>query len=151
MDRSRYKEILSGAIEREIEAQRFYSDVAERMEDAFLKELFTVFVGEEKKHQEILEGFLSSVPEKIPFDETRDYNVSETVESPEVSSDMRPADAFALAMKKEEEAMNQYNALADGCTDAEQEKVFRSLAAMEREHKFKIENAFVDIGYPEVW
>ncbi|MFO7929952.1 MAG: ferritin-like domain-containing protein [Thermodesulfobacteriota bacterium] len=151
MDRSKYKEILAGAIEREIEAQRFYRDVAGRMKDDFLKELFAGFVEEEKKHQEILEGFMDSVPENIPFDETRDYRVSETVESPEVSAGMKPADAFSLAMKKEEEAMNQYNALADGCIDPDQEKVFRRLAAMERDHKFRIENAFVDIGYPEVW
>ncbi len=151
MDSSQYKDILSGSIQREIDAQRFYRDAAEASGDGFLKDLFTGFVTEEKKHEKILRGFLESVPEKIPFDENRDYHVSETIARPEVSSEMKPADAFALAAKKEEEAMNQYTALADGCTDAEQEKVFRNLAAMEREHKLKMENAFVDVGYPEVW
>lgn len=151
MDRSQYKDILSGAIQREIDAQQFYRDAAEKTGEAYLKDLFTGFVSEEKKHENILKDFLDSVPEKIPFDETRDYHVSETIEKPEVSPQMKPADAFALASKKEEEAMNQYLALADGCTDPEQEKVFRNLAAMEREHKLKMEQAFVDVGYPEVW
>ena len=151
MDRDQYKNILSTAIQREIDAQRFYTEAADQMEERFLKDLFSGFVEEEKKHEKILKRYLDSVPEKIPFDEKRDYRVSETVESPEVSPDMKPADAFALATKKEEEAMRQYNALADGCTDPEQEKVFRNLAAMEREHKLKMEQAFVDIGYPEVW
>lgn len=33
----------------------------------------------------------------------------------------------------------------------EQKKIFLELAEMEREHKAKMESAFVDIGYPEVW
>ena len=121
------------------------------MDDAFLKELFTSFVSEEKKHENILKGFLDAVPDSLPFEENRDYRVAETVESPRVSSDMAPADAFALAMKKEEEAMNQYNALAEGCTDPEQARVFHNLAAMEREHKHKMENLFVDSAFPEAW
>lgn len=151
MNRGAYEEILAEAIAAEIEAQRFYRDVAEKMTDAYLKQMFTEFVGEEKKHESILRGFTASIPEHLPFDENRDYKVAETVETPEVSSAMKPADAFALAMKKEEEAMKHYTALAHGCTDAEQKRIFLDLAAMERAHKFKMENAFVDIGYPEVW
>ena len=151
MNASEYKEILSNAIEREIEAQDFYRDVANNMNSDFLKDLFDGFVREEKKHEKILKGFLNAVPENLPFDETRDYKVSQTVESPRVSSDMKPADAFALAMKKEEEAMNQYNVLAEGCTDPEQAKTFRNLAAMEREHKFQMEKAFVESAFPEAW
>ncbi|MGD8846967.1 MAG: ferritin family protein [Desulfobacteraceae bacterium] len=47
--------------------------------------------------------------------------------------------------------MRHYTELADVCTSAERKKLFYQLAAMEREHKNKMENAFVDIGYPEVW
>jgi rubrerythrin len=151
MNRSEYEGILARAIASEIEAQKFYRDVAGKMSDPFLKELFAGFVEEERKHEEILNGFLSAVPERLPFEETRDYRVSETVAAPKVSADMKPADAFALAVKKEEEAMNHYTALAEGCRDAEQKKIFLDLAAMERGHKFRMENAFVDIGYPEVW
>lgn len=151
MDQSQYKQILSEAISREIEAQRFYQDAAGKIADMFLQNLFAGFVEEEKRHQEILEGYLDSVPENLPFDETRDYQVAKTMERPRVSSDMKPADAFALAMKKEEEAMNQYSVLADGCKDPDQKAVFQRLAAMEKEHKAKMEQAFVDIGYPEVW
>ena len=64
---------------------------------------------------------------------------------------MKPADAIALAMKNEEEAMELYTWLAQGCDDPEQRRVFEDLAAMERDHKFKMENAFVDIAYPEAW
>ena len=55
------------------------------------------------------------------------------------------------AMKKEAEAMKQYTEMADICSDAEKRQVFLDLAAMERDHKLKMETAFTDIGYPEVW
>jgi rubrerythrin len=151
MNREQYNTILKNAIQSEIAAQKFYQDVADTMKDAFLKDLFLNFVREEKKHQEILEGFQSSIPEKLPFDEQRDYHVAETQPAPVVSSEMTPTDAFALAMKKEEEAMKHYTQLADGCNDPRQKEIFLELAAMERDHKQKMESAFVDIGYPEVW
>ena len=151
MNRSQYDTILKNAIQSEIAAQKFYQDVADKMKDAFLKDLFLNFVREEKKHQKILEGFQAAIPEKLPFDEQRDFHVAETLPDPIVSPDMTPTDAFALAMKKEEEAMNHYSNLAGGCTDPKQKEIFLELAAMERDHKQKMERAFVDIGYPEIW
>jgi rubrerythrin len=85
------------------------------------------------------------------FDESLDYGLSETMDTPALSMAMKPADAFVLAMKKEEEAMRYYSKLAGGCKDAEKKKVFLDLAAMERGHKLKMEKAFVDVGFPEVW
>ena len=151
MNRAQYDTILKNAIQGEIAAQNFYQAAADKMKDTFLKDLFLGFVREEKKHQKILEGFQASIPEALPFDEKRDYHVAETTPDPVVSSDMTPTDAFALAMKKEEEAMNHYTNLANGCTDAKQKEIFLELAAMERDHKQKMESAFVDIGYPEIW
>ena len=106
---------------------------------------------EEKKHRDILTKIYTSNTIERYFSETRDYKVAETVEEPALSMDMKPADAFALAMKKEEEAMKQYSEMADLCDDEEKRQVFLDLAAMERDHKLKMETAFTDIGYPEVW
>jgi rubrerythrin len=47
--------------------------------------------------------------------------------------------------------MRHYTELADVCTNPDRKKLFYELAAMERGHKNKMESAFVDIGYPEVW
>ena len=151
MNRTEYERILSDAIAGEIEAQNFYREAAEKMSDPMLKELFGSFVEEENRHQRILEGFRSKIPEHLPFDEARDYKVAETVEETPLDTAMKPADAFALAMKKEEAAMKRYTQLAEGCTDPKQAELFQELAAMERDHKRKMENAFVETGFPEVW
>jgi rubrerythrin len=151
MDLGDFKDIIKFAMANEVEAQKFYEDAAKRLKDPHLQSMFMQFADEEKKHREILKGIYISNRIGEYFDETRDYHVAEGIDTPELSIDMKPADALALAMKKEEEAMVQYTELAESCPDAAKKKVFQDLAAMERGHKMKMETAFVDIGYPEVW
>lgn len=153
MDRDTYRTILARAIEGELEAHHFYREAALKVRDAFLRDMFNGFADEELKHRDILEAYLSGSDRSIHFTRVPDFHLSETMEAPAdvLSTEMKPADAFALAMKKEQAAMRQYTEMAEACTDPEQKKVFLELAAMERGHKAKMENAFVDIGYPEVW
>jgi rubrerythrin len=151
MNHKKYLEILERAIDSEIEASRFYAQVAEMTTNSFLKEMFAAFSREEQKHRSILEGFRNDPATAIHFEKVADFGISETVAEPTLTPEMQPAEAIALAMKKEESAMRQYTQLADACNDASQRSVFLELAAMEREHKSKMEAAFVDIGYPEVW
>ena len=77
--------------------------------------------------------------------------MSETIEMPEVNDNMDLKNAIGIAMKNEELAMKKYTTLADNCDDPQLKKVFLDLASMERDHKFKMENKFVDVAYPEVW
>jgi rubrerythrin len=144
MDQKKYLAILERAIDSEIEAARFYARVAEMTTSDHLKEMFATFSREERKHRSILEGFLGDPATAIHFEKVADFGISETVAEPTLSADMQPADAIALAM-------HQYTQLAEACNDGAQRDVFLELAAMEREHKMKMEAAFVDIGYPEVW
>lgn len=151
MNLNQYKEIIEFAIAGEIEAQEFYKVAANKINDPYLKEMFEQFAKDEKGHEKILKGILSKDTINEYFNESTDYKVAETVDTPKLSTDMKPADAIALAMKKEEEAMKQYTDLAEACIDPGQKKVFLDLAAMERGHKLKMEKAFVNIGYTEVW
>lgn len=151
MKKNIYDDILQRAIQGEIEAAQFYADVAAKSENEYIRDLFITFSEEEKKHRQILEGFRQNPSAAVSFEKVPDFHVSESVDVPALSMDMKPADAIALAMKKEEAAMRQYNALADVCSDPDRKKLFLELAAMERGHKAKMETAFVDIGFPEVW
>lgn len=151
MARDEVGKIIEFAINSELEAWEFYEDVARKCEDEYLKSMFLGFAQEEKMHKLILEDILSEGVKGFIFKGTKDYNVSLAVDKPGLSIHMKPADAIALAMKNEEEAMNLYMRLADDSSDPKQKKIFEDLATMERGHKFKMEKAFVDIGYPEVW
>jgi rubrerythrin len=41
--------------------------------------------------------------------------------------------------------------LAEWSSDDSHKKHYENLAAMELNHKHRLENMFVDIGYPEAW
>ena len=151
MNLGEYKEIIKQAIANEVEARAFYEDAAKTLKNPFLKKMFTSLAEEEKKHRDVLTRIYTSNIIGTYFSETRDYKVAETVDEVALSMDMKPADAFALAMKKEEAAMKQYTELAAMCTDDAKRQVFLDLAAMERDHKLRMESAFVDVGFPEVW
>lgn len=151
MDKDVYRQILDAAIQGEIEANLFYQQVAQKVQDTYLKQMFFDLAREELKHQRILEAFRKDESKAIHFAQVTDYHLSETMDDQPLTMDMKPADAIALAMKKEEAAMKHYLDLAQASTDAAQKQVFEELAAMEQGHKAKLETAFVDIGFPEVW
>ena len=148
---SEYKNIIKFAMENEVEAQKFYEEAAKKVENTQLKEMFSDFAEEEKRHREILKQVYISNRMGDYFHEGQDFHIAEDMDLPDLSMDMKPADAIALAMKKEEAAMIQYTELAESCPEPDKKKVFLDLVAMERGHKLRMENAFVDIGYPEVW
>jgi rubrerythrin len=152
MDLEKYKDVISDAIENEIEAKEFYANISKKIKDEYLQELFQKFSKEEEKHEIILTKILNQENiQNLHFDFEKDYKVSETIEMPEVNEKMDLKDAIGLAMKSEEIAMKNYTNLAEYCDNPELKAVFLDLAAMERAHKFKMEESFVDIAYTEVW
>ena len=151
MESANFKKNMEFAIGQERFAQVFYRDAAKALTNSFLKEMFSQLAKEEEKHEKLLTEILEKGVAKEYFHKVIDYKVAETVEVPRVANDMKPADAFALAMKNEEEAMNLYASLAGACSDPDEKRVFEDLANMERQHKLKMENAFVNIAYPEAW
>lgn len=152
MDLDQYKEVISDAIQSEIDARQFYEKIAAGIKNDYLKQTFTEFAAEEGKHEKILTGILNR--EQVTtayFNCEKDFKVAETIELPDVTPDMDLRNAIGLAMKNEEVAMKKYMALAENCEDPELKLVFQDLASMERGHKFKMEQSFVDVAFPEVW
>ena len=152
MDLKQYKQVISDAVQNEIEAKEFYEKVSKQIKDDYLTELFEDFAKEEEHHEKILTSILNK--EKIQasqFNFETDFKVAETIEMPEVNEKMDLKNAIGLAMKNEEIAMKNYTLLADSCDDPELKAVFQDLAAMERGHKNKMEIQFVNVAFPEVW
>ncbi|NLV16885.1 MAG: ferritin family protein [Syntrophomonadaceae bacterium] len=146
-----YKNILSMAIAREIEAAEFYLGIYEKTNDVNLKGIFKELAEEELQHQSMLEGYQKNESQVMRFKVKNDYKVAETVEAPRLSLDMKPVEAIALAMKREEEAMNLYQELADASDSAEQKEVFENLSRMEQSHKVRLEELYTNMAFPEAW
>ncbi len=151
MKNNEIKSIIKFAVENEIEAYEFYISAANKVKDDYLKETFQELAEEELKHKKFLEEFLVSDVEYIKINETIDYKISETIDKPKLTVEMKFADAIGLAIKNEEEAMEMYKNLADVCIDEEQKKLFLGLMEMEKMHKAKLEEIYVNVAYGEVW
>lgn len=152
MDKLDYDKLFSIAIEREISAHEFYKEVAERVSNQDAKDVFTQLAKEELGHQEILEKYKTDPTMVMKFNAPlNDYKVAEATEDTELSIDMIPKDAINLAMKKELEAVDFYKRLADDTDDLAAQEIFKNLANMELRHKHRLENVFVQIGYPEAF
>jgi rubrerythrin len=71
--------------------------------------------------------------------------------TPKLTNDLTPIEGLVIAIKKELEAMQMYTQLATLSTDTEQELLFSQLANMERSHKARLEDIYVNMAMAEVW
>lgn len=146
-----FNRIISDAIANEEEAYLFYRDVADKAKDKNIASIFDGFAKDELSHKVLLNSYLSGTVKPLEFDTAADYQVAESIEMPKLSIDMKPGDAIALAMKKEEEAMKMYSEFAALSIDKEQKEVFLGLARMEQGHKTRLEDLYVGVAYTEIW
>ncbi|EKD50063.1 MAG: hypothetical protein ACD_62C00666G0004 [uncultured bacterium] len=143
---------FSLATRRELEANAFYARVAKNALNPEVKQVFEQLANEEMGHFELLERFRTdpTLPLKMTAP-PQNYRLAEATPLPPFSDDMLPRDAIALAMKKEQEAVEFYLALSAGTPDAGLKDIFDNLANMELVHKQRLENVFVAEGYPEIF
>ena len=139
-------EILDYAIEKEKEAAEFYSDISRQEPFAGAKETFEAFAAEERKHQNLLEGFESN-KEKIAAYELKwipDMKRSDYMVDMEYEKRMHYVDILRLAMKREEKALLLYNQMQAKTQDEEYLKLFKILAQEEAKHKRALETMYDD-------
>lgn len=151
MGTTNLESIIKSAIDSEIDAYNFYLAAAEKMVDASAKDLFNELADEEKSHELMLSSLDLSAYKSIFTYDSPDFHIAEVVDKPVLSVEMSFADAIALAMKNEEEAMLLYAALAKLSEDAEQQKLFQALSDMEKGHKARLEGIYNNAAYAEVW
>jgi rubrerythrin len=146
-----FTQIISQAIEGEIEAYTYYRTVSEKIENAALKDIFIELAGDEKQHRAFLEGIIAKGPSSLHVVESHDYKVADTLASPPLSIDLKPIDGIILAIRKELDAMQMYTQLAHVAGDPDEKKTFLELAKMERGHKARLEDIYTTMAFPEVW
>jgi rubrerythrin len=151
MKNDEFKKILLIAIDREVESYAFYTALKDKVTDSALKSLFNDLATEETYHRKTIQEYLTNPKKALAFDEVKDYHLSDMIEKPGPTSDMKPLDGLKLAIKKEEEAMEMYEKFADASTDPEQKKIFTEFAKMERGHKTRLEDIYTNTAFAEAW
>ena len=151
MDPQTFDTLILNAIDEEIAAARFYREAAQRMQAPSVRDIFEQLAADECHHRDTLETFRFNPLARLEFEHVVDYHVSEMETMPSLSFEMSPREAFQLAMKKEEQALRAYTCMAEGCRDSEMRRIYFELAEMERAHKARLEELFVNAACPEVW
>jgi len=152
MEKQIMEQVFAVAIGREVKAYEFYKKVAAKAVNEAVKKTFEELAGDELTHREKLETLLHDPTRIMKFNQPKaDYKVAEATPLPDPSIEMKPADAIVLAMKKEQEAVEFYRQLALDAADEGIKLMFDNLANMELNHKIRLENVYVEIGYPEVF
>jgi rubrerythrin len=151
MDPESFDRLMLEAIAEEIAARDFYQQAARKVQDPNVAAIFEQLAKEENDHRNVLETFRFNPLARVEFARAQDYRVSEQEEEPPLSFEMGPKEALQLAMKKEQRAAEAYRSLAIACKDSEFGRVYLELAEMERGHKCRLEELFVNAAYPECW
>jgi rubrerythrin len=151
MKAENFKQIISVAIEGEKEAYTYYQTVAGKVEDSALKNIFSELAGDELSHRKFLEGIIAGGYDSLHVDESHDYKIADTLESPPLLVNLKPVDGIALAIRKELDAMQMYTQLAQVVGDSEEKKTFLELAKMEKGHKARLEDIYTNMAFPEIW
>jgi len=146
-----YKKILLTAIDKEVDSYAFYISLSEKVKDPALKTVFMDLAKEETYHRKTLQEYLNGTRKQLKFDEVKDYHLSDIIEKPKPSMDLKPLEGLQVAIKREEEAMQMYEQFAAASTDDDQKKVFEELAKMERGHKVRLEDIYTNSAFAEAW
>jgi rubrerythrin len=146
------REVLEKAIQKEIESQRLYSDLSEKVTDEAATDAFQELVEQELGHQKLLESYLDGELTKGALDisEAVDYKIVEHLDQPEVSPDMKLDAVFLLAAQREKAAYDFYTSLAQIHPTGEVRRLVEKLAVQELNHKQRVEFLYNEVAFPQL-
>ena len=132
-------EILDYAIGREQAAHDFYMDLATKMEQRGMKDIFVQFAGEELGHKAKLTSIKDGkrlLPHK---DKVLNLKIAEYVVDVDPNEEIDYQKALILAMKREKSSYKMYLDLSNAVDDEELAGTFLALAQEEARHKLRFE------------
>jgi rubrerythrin len=137
-------EILDFAIQKEEEAKQFYTELAGKVNGAWMKQIFKDFALQEQGHKEKLIAIKAG---KIPLttdQKVKDLKIGDNLEDIEASPNMDYQSALIVAMKAEKNAFKLYTNLAAATDNAAFRNILLGLAQEEANHKLRFEIEYDD-------
>jgi rubrerythrin len=142
-------DIIDFAIEGEIEAYKFYTGLAAKMDNPEIKKVFLDFAAEEQGHKKLLEDVKKGKTFNVSNKKVADLKIAEFTVDVEPTADMDYKAALVLAMKKEKKAFQLYTTLANIIEDVTAKQLFQSLAQQEAKHKLRFELEYDEVVLKE--
>ena len=136
------RKALDFAIAKEMEAEAFYKEWAQKAKDPAVQGLFAELAGIEHGHMEILSNITPSEMMSSADPDITDIHLSDLLVDIAASPKLTLQEAMIVAMKREEGAMKLYSRLAE--LNGEAQSLFEALAKEEGRHKAKLEVDYDD-------
>ena len=140
-------EILSFAVERERQSEKFYSDTAKSIDDPNFKKLFEIFAMEEKMHAARLEFELIKNGKTVP-NAQQNIKLNDLQITIDVPNHMKKMylEILEAAIAKEDKSFRTYTALLNKMEDPEVIKTLEDLIEEEIRHKLILEIKYNQIS-----
>ena len=102
MEDKRLKDFLDIAIQREIEAFEFYSELSAKVADKQAKDTIRTLAGEEKKHRAFLEDYRDGkvAAGSLRMNQVVDYRIAEHMDKPATDTAIKSSEAYLLASQE---------------------------------------------------
>ncbi len=136
------EDVLDFAREKEQDACDFYTDLAERMHDPGMKELFTELARQEIRHKIVIIEMRKGNVEIGSHPRIKNLELDKVLLTKEGSKSLAVENAMLVALEREQSSNKLYSDLAQIVDDGTLKRTFESLAAEELEHKASIQNAY---------
>jgi rubrerythrin len=142
MQRSKFEEILSMAIEKEQEAVDAYTAAAGTVKRANIRDMLLDLARQEQGHKRRLMAIdMAGIPDAHVRD-IPDLKIAEYADDVGFSASMDYQDVLTVAMKREEAARDLYRHLASISEESELRGLFDLLAQEEARHKLLLEKEY---------
>ena len=143
-------DLIHEAMDQHEVARDFYHRMAHLVSHPETRETFEYLAKEAEENKTRLHQCLT--PEGCPvIPPVHDLHLAEHLKVPEVTEDLAPKDALALAIKRSEALCRFYQSMAELQTPGEIRSRLEYLAKTESGHREKLENIYDTVAFPEVW
>lgn len=148
-------DIFEYAREFEKEAEAYYRELAGKVSNKGLKNIFNWLVSEEIKHQDILrkmkENITVQVLETNILKNAKEVFERMKEEKEEFSFDNLELESYRQAQKLEQKSKDFYLQKSQEAENKTQGGVFLSIAKEEEKHYFLLENIIDFVSRPQTW
>jgi len=128
----------------------FYHRMAQWVSHADTRKMFEYLATEAEENKARLHQCLT--PEGCPVvPPVHDVHLAEHLQVPQITPDLSPKDALALAIKHSEGLCRFYHSLAELQPEGEIRRRLEYQTRTELSHKEKLENLYDTVAFPEAW
>lgn len=143
------------AINRENDAEKYYSHQAQLNKNNSLKKVWTILANDEKKHVEILEKMQSNMPYELKDSEIylKKKNIFKDISDSisELKDTPEQIDCYKIALEKEKESIDIYIDLLSQPTTKEEKELFEYLIKQEKQHYQILDELVLWLNQSEEW